>query len=386
MPTHPDELLVDEAIPLLHADPIHQRRAAIEEKQATIARILADLECEGIVLFMPAHVAWFCSGFNARGLLADTERPGIYTNGKQRWLLCSNADSQRLFDEELDRLGFQLKEWHWTGGRAALLGELVVGKKIAADRPFPGLKVANERLRPELRPLAAYDRERYLALGKIVTHAVEATARNVVRGDTEEEVAGQVAHRLYHHGVEAVGVSVTADDRGKKFRRAGFTSARIELACVIQATGARDGLFVTASRSLAFGAAEAFRQDHDWACRVNAVCRSLGLPGKTIGAASETARRVSHGTEYEFEWRESQPGYGAGWFIAEELRRAGVDEPLVANQGIVWQTRIGAAAVVDTMLVAEDGPIAVTPPEDWPFKRIKLSDRAFDVPDVLVRS
>jgi hypothetical protein len=191
---------------------------------------------------------------------------------------------------------------------------------------------------------------------------------------------------LYHHGVEAVAIGVTADDRGRKLRRAGFTSARIDSACVVQATGARDGLFVTTSRTVAFGAADEFRREHDSACRTSAVCRLLGVPGKTIGAASETARRITHGTPYEFEWRESQPGFGAGWFLAEELRRAGVDEPLVANQAVVWQTRIGAAAVVDTVLVAEGGPVAVTPPVEWPFKRIKLQDTAFDVPDVLVRA
>ena len=89
---------------------------------------------------MPAHVAWFTGGMNVRGLIADTERPGVYTNGRQRWLLCcSNVDTQRLFDEELDGLGFQLKEWQWATGRAVLLGELVAGKKFATDRPFPNM-------------------------------------------------------------------------------------------------------------------------------------------------------------------------------------------------------------------------------------------------------
>ena len=33
-----------------------------------------------------------------------------------------------------------------------------------------------------------------------------------------------------------------------------------------------------------------------------------------------------------------------------------------------------------------DGPDPVTPPEGWPFKRIKIRDKTYDVPDVLVRS
>jgi Xaa-Pro dipeptidase len=59
----------------------------------------------------------------------------------------------------------------------------------------------------------------------------------------------------------------------------------------------------------------------------------------------------------------------------------------VANQPVVWQARIGTAAVVDTVLVTADGPRPVTPPDLalWPYKRIKLKERSFDVPDVLVK-
>jgi hypothetical protein len=63
----------------------------------------------------------------------------------------------------------------------------------------------------------------------------------------------------------------------------------------------------------------------------------------------------------------------------------GHDERLVANQAIVWQARIGAAAVVDTVLVSDDGPVPITPPEIWPFKRISVGDHPVDVPDLLVR-
>src|SRR5438876_1449582 len=94
------------------------RRADIDIKQAQLAWLMEQVECEAALLLAPAHVAWFTSGMNVRGLIADSERPGVYTNGRQRWLLCSNVDTQRLFDEELDQLGFQLKEWTWEGGRA----------------------------------------------------------------------------------------------------------------------------------------------------------------------------------------------------------------------------------------------------------------------------
>ena len=134
-PTEPvplgDSTAVVEALPVESLDPLTARRADVDAKQAVVGRVLEELGCEAAVLLMPAHVAWFCGGFNVRGLTADTERPGVYTTGRARWLVCANADTQRLFDEELDRLGFQLKEWQWSVGRAVLLGELVAGKKVA---------------------------------------------------------------------------------------------------------------------------------------------------------------------------------------------------------------------------------------------------------------
>lgn len=379
----PPELL---AVPADAADPVSRRRADIDAKQAVLANVLAAMKCEGALLLMPAHVAWFTGGLNVRGLIPDTERPGIYTTGRARWLICCNTDTERLFDEELDQLGFQLKEWQWPTGRAALLGELVAGKAVAADRPFPSLPLLNDRIRADLRPLRPFDRERYLELGEVVARAVEATARTLSQGDTEAEIAGQVAHRLHRHGAEAVGVSVTADGRGRAIRRAGFTDAAVTGGCLIQATGLRDGLYVTAARTVRFGPVDAgLRTEHDTAIKLAAIYLSQSVPGLSVAAATEAGQRLTDGGPFEFEWRHALPGYGAGWFPAEELRRGGFDERFTDGWPVVWQARVGAAAVVDTVVVGAV-PTPVTPPEDWPFKRVKLKDFMIDVPDILVRT
>ena len=361
------------------------RRADIDAKQAILSRLLAELQCEAVVLLMPAHVAWFTGGMNVRGLIADGERPGIYTNGRQRWLLCSNTDTQRLFDEELDGLGFMLKEWHWASGRATLLGELVVNKKVASDRPYPTMPLINDKLRPILRPLMPSDIGRFRELGLVVAHALEATAREIERGETEEDVAGALAHRIFHRGAEAHAISVTAEGRGGIFRRAGYTRTKVETLCTLQATAGRDGLFATASRTVCFGPpTEAYRAEYDAACRVAAVDRLESHPGGTVASAVDTASALLKNTPFEHEWRLSPAGYGTGWFPADDLRKAGVDEKFVADQAIVWQARVGAAGIVDTVLVGEGVCDAITPPEQWPFKRISLLDAAHHIPDLLV--
>lgn len=368
-------------------DAVLARRADIDAKQAVLTRLFKELECEAVILFMPAHVAWFTGGMTARGLIADGERPGIYTNGRQRWLVCGNADSHRLFDEELDGLGFMLKEWHWAVGRAALLGELVANKRIASDRPFPGLPLINDRLRPELRPLMPTDRANYLALGKVVAHALEATARAMRLGETEAEVAGQMANRCARHGAEPVSLSVVADDRGTLFRRAGFSDAVVQSACHLQLTGVRDGLSVTAGRTVFFGAAApARRTEFDAAVKVSAVYRASSKPGQTVATAVDLGVQLLRDGPFEHEWRLSQPGFGTGWFPADELRKAGVDERFAEGQPLTWQARVGGAAVVDTVLVSDAGAVPITPPDGWPVRRVVLNGTPFDIPDALVRT
>ncbi|MBX3400072.1 MAG: M24 family metallopeptidase [Gemmataceae bacterium] len=365
---------------------VAKRRADIDAKQIKVAQLLEEMECEGVVLLMPAHVAWFTGGMNVRGLIADGERPGIYTNGRQRWLLASNIDAPRLFDEELDGLGFQLKEWQWSIGRAVLLGELVAGKRFATDRPFPNMPLVNDRLRLELRPLTDYEQSLYHGLGRAVVHAVEATARSLERGESEREIAGHLAHRLYRHGVEATAISIAADERARRFRRAGFTETPVETTCYLQATGCRDGLYVTVGRTVCFGPPnDKLRQEFDLAAKMAAIFRAMSVPGETVGSATEAARKLVIDTPHEYEWRFSQPGYGAGRFPVEELRKAGQDEKFALGWPLVWQTKIGQAAIVDTVIVDQYSSMPATPPEVWPFKRVKLREQYIDVPDILMR-
>jgi Xaa-Pro dipeptidase len=391
--THEDSAIVigeeqpnpGEPLSLTIADPIARRRATIEARLGQVTEILAEMQCEAVVFILPQHISWLCGGLNLRGLFADTERPGIYTNGKQRWILCSNLDSQRLFDEELDRLGFQLKEWQWATGRAALLGELTNGKKVACDRPFPNMPLINEKLRSVVRPLSDYDLSVYRKLGRGVAHALEATARNAEPLDTEQELAGHIAHRLMRHGIEPSAVTVSGAQHNAKYPRPGVTKDVPQGVVRLQATGSWDGFYVTCSRSFCVGLPTAQeRQDHDFACKLSAAYRSYLMPEETFATVAEAGKRLTFNTDYEFDSRLTPLGYGTGRVNAEELRRMGQDERFQVNQPLITQARAGSALIVDTVVV-QSPLMGVTPTSDWPFKRIRIGDKAFDVPELLVR-
>ena len=61
------------------------------------------------------------------------------------------------------------------------------------------------------------------------------------------------------------------------------------------------------------------------------------------------------------------------------------EELLQAGWAITWNTTVGAASSCDTFLITEDGPRSLTPPENWPLKRIRIQGAEFVRPDVLAR-
>src|SRR5262245_63619965 len=160
-------------------------RSDVEAKQTLVGGLLGEVSCDGLLVLIEENFSWWTSGGAARGVLDPESLPALYFTGESRWALCANVDSQRLFDEELDGLGFQLKEWPWHWGRAQLLADLCQGRTVASDHPFNGGKPVGDRLALMRRKLTSYDQACYRALGNIVSHALEACCRTLQPGETE---------------------------------------------------------------------------------------------------------------------------------------------------------------------------------------------------------
>ncbi|MGH7226954.1 MAG: hypothetical protein ACRELF_27380, partial [Gemmataceae bacterium] len=210
------------------ADTMSDRRADIDAKMVKVAELLQEVGCEGLLLLDAGNFAWLTSGAMSRGLGDPAAEPAAYCNGEHRWIIASNADSQRLFDEEVDGLGFQLKEWPWHWGRDQFLADLCQNRKVACDRPVNGVVNVAEPMRRLRRRLTAYEQACQLALGQTVAHALEATCRTLSQNETEREIAGHLSHRLIHRGILPLNIGVAVDGRSHLYRRFGFTSTVLE--------------------------------------------------------------------------------------------------------------------------------------------------------------
>jgi Xaa-Pro aminopeptidase len=363
-----------------------ERRADIDAKQAQIAALLAEVECEAVFLMEPENFAWFTSGGTLRGLLDREQMPGLFVAPEIRALLASNVDSQRIFDEELDGLGFQLKEWNWHWGREQLMSYLARGRRLATDVPRPDCKSVGEQLGKLRRRISDYEMTSYRQLGHILCHGLEAACRTLVQKQTEQEIAGHLSHRILKHGAELTAVEVAADDRLRHYRRGSYTPMPVNRQCVITATASMAGLHATATRSVCFGTPDPeFRKEHDAACKITSSYISSSWPEAIPSAILQAGKRVYQINQFEHEWRLSPAGHITGRAPVEQLLTMNDSETLQPGWALVWRAGVGAACSCDTFVVTPKGPVVITTPGNWPRKRIRVSGANFDRPDILQR-
>lgn len=370
----------------LNLDSASDRRADIDAKQGRVAALLQEVGCEGLLVLEPENFFWLTSGATPRGNLDPAGSPALYFTAEQRWLIASNVDSQRLFDEELDGLGFQLKEWPWHWGREQLLADLARPRKLAADGPLGAAPIVADALRHLRLTLTPYEQACYYALGQIVSHAVEASCRTMVLDESEREVAAQVSHRLLHRGALPLSVSVAADGRSRLYRQCGFTAAPVTKSCNVTVTARKYGLSATASRTVCFVEVDpVLRREHDTACKVSAAYLAATWPDAMPREILTAGRRVYQITGSEHEWLLAPQGHITGRGPVELALLPTTDELFQSDWAVVWRASVGAALSCDTFLVNEAGPMIVTPTEAWPLKRIRIQGNDLVRPDILVR-
>jgi Xaa-Pro aminopeptidase len=365
---------------------VSDRRADVDAKTGRLGALLQAVGSEGLLLFEPENVAWLTSGAVARALPDPASAPAVYCNGEQRWLIARNADSQRWFDEEIDGLGFQLKEWPWHWDREQLVADLVQGRRVASDRPFGDCRVAADEMRRLRRTLTPYEQACLLALGEMLAHALEAACRTLAVNETEREVAGHISHRLMHRGAVPVHIGVAADGRSRLYRHFGFTPTPIRHYAVLTAAARKYGLYAAASRAVCFDAVDgSLQREHNAVCRVSASFLASTWPDAVPREILTAARRIYLISDFEHEWMQAPQGWLTGRAPVELMLTPQTEELFQPGWAVTWSPNAGAASGADTFLITEEGPKAMTPSEGWPLKKIRIQGAEFVRPDVLQR-
>ena len=371
-----------------HLDPsLAARRGQVERNQLRIVAWLDANNYHGVVLTRADSLAWFTAGGDlGQDLGGDEGSVALFVNRGSRAVLTDNVQSARVFEEELAGLGFQLKERPWHADETRIIAELAHNRRVATDAHHPGLIPESTTLRTLRTPLTPFERDRLRALGRTLTLAVEATCGNFLPGESEADIAGHLAHRLFREGVVPVDLRVAGDDRLARYRQPVFKSAPIERRATITATGRRHGLCASVTRTVAFGPIPAQVQaDHTAASMVDATCIYFSRPGEPVAEVLRRARRIYEKAGRPHEWNLDYQGSFIGYAPNEGWLTPDGATILTSGQAIRWNPSVGAARSEDTIVIDGRGFEVVTEAQTWPKIAVSVKGFAIDRPAILQR-
>lgn len=363
-----------------------ERASEVERRHRVLAAYLDLQGDDALVIQRPSNFAWLTGG-------GDNLRPGssepttsLFITREARVALCNSVDSLQVFDRELSGLGFQLKERPWDEPRQVLIQDLCRGRRVATDVCSPGMRNADGELADFRRALS--DREIVVLrrLARMLTHAVEATARNLSVGDTEAEVAGQLAHRLMRHELTPVRVQVLADGQGRRYRNWSYGGDRIERFCTISAVARMNGLHCGVARTVCLGQPpDALLEAHQTAALVAATAFFFSQAGWESQQTWQRIERIYEKFDASEEWRSAEQGDVTGYEAVELPFTPRTTMRLSTGTPIFWRPSVRIAAVGETILIHADRTEVLTKPEDWPQLSVNVKGMSVQVPDILIR-
>lgn len=363
-----------------------ERALEIASKQRRIAALLEARGVEALVIQHPANFAWLTAGGDVTLGFEGRSSAAVFVTPDARVVLCNNIDSGRIFDKELHGLGFQLKERPWHEPLQVLIDDVCRGRRVASDTGAAGTKDVAAELRQLRCSLEDSECQRLRELGKRVTHAVEATARHFERGETEAEIAGQLAHRLIKHEVRPECLQVWADGRGHRYRNWQYGDARVDRYCTISAFGRRQGLCAAVTRCVSFGEpSPEVRGALTRALFVQATGIFFTTAHWEFAETWKRVERIYHKFGCPDEWRMAQQGAVIGYSPCEMPFAPGGSFELLPNMAAHWCPTVGPVKVGDSVLINGRRPEIITPAVNWPTVTVAVRRVPVVRPDMLRR-
>jgi Xaa-Pro dipeptidase len=381
-PTRPSVLEPVSSAELQVVDPSRIRE--VERRHELLAEYLALRNLNGLLLMRPENFAWLTLGGDNTRRGTSRTSAALFITPEARLVLCNNVDSGQLFDRELTGLGFQLKERPWTEDIQVLCQDLCRGRAFTDD-VSPGQSTNND-LADFRVSLAEEDRQRLRSLAADLTYCVEATARTCSRGETEAEIAGQLAHRLLKREIVPVSLQVMADGQGRRYRHWAFGHDSVERFVVLSATGRQHGLHAAVTRTVCFNSPPRELLDwHQHASLVQATGMSFSHAGWSFDEIWSRVLRIYEKFGHPEEWRAAEQAELIGYSTSEHLIVPRSQRQLAAGTAVHWHPSVRSAAVGDTILVGEQRFELLTASDNWPMLGVVVKNQPLPRPAILCR-
>ena len=340
------------------------RTAEQREKRARIKAFLQSRGLEAVVLRKGANVAWIIGGRAHIPTTLELSCMDVIVYSDRIVVVTNKIEAPRLQAEELSG-DEELIVVNWFESRDAQLPKGPTIGTDGADSDRVNILADIENLR---RSLNIHEVDRLKSIGHDASEALTSALSIIEPGDSEVDVASEIAEQLWQRDLEPVVLLVAGENRISKFRHPLPTTETIGKTAMGVICARRKGLIASVTRIVYFG--EIPRAMNDTYLQLLEVERAFldhTRPGVTLGEAfkkGEVAYAL-HGFEKD-EWTNHHQGGPTGYLPRDFPAHEKSTQLIGPNNAIAWNPSGQGLKVEDTLITSDSSFEFITLSQGWP--------------------
>lgn len=364
----------------------------IEEKLDHVIKFLTENKLDGVLLTQVRNVYWITAGLANNQIVLNKDAGAasllILKNGK-KYLVCNGAEAQRMMDESLEELGYELIKFNWyeTNSVIDVRGDLIKQfGKIGSDINYPGTINISDKFKPLRFSLNDYEVVRYAYVARMSTEAVAEVCMKIKPGMNEFEIETLTANTLRDRQIIPTVLLTAVDKRIYNYRHALPGGAVLENYAMINICAEKWGMPIAVTRFVHFGPLSAdLKTKLEKTAIVNAHYQEFTRPGVAASEIFDKMKEWYASVGYENEWMIHHQGGAIGYDDREWVIYPGTKEIVQNNQAFAWNPTITGAKVEETIIVNESGFEVLTKSNNWPMIIVNLNGKKYPQPSILIR-
>lgn len=361
----------------------------LRTKLSRARAVLKEQNASAMLVGLQPNFSWLSCGGEAHiPLNTDRSFGELIVTPRDFYVLANRIEMGSLQDEVVRGLGAKplLWEWHDSASGQKLVTDIADPKKILSDTGNWGTNARPDLIHPLHYALLPEEVKRYRALGKATEAAINETCRAIKPGQTEFEIAGQLAQAAWKRNITPVVVLIATDERIHKYRHPRPTKKKLKRHAMLVLCARQHGLIVAMTRIVHFGKVpKEVQRRHVAVCAVDVALQQntrVGTPVREVFKAG-VAEYTNQG--FTGEWTLHHQGGPCGYQGRDYLGTFEAPGVVLENQPYAWNPSITGSKSEDTILATAKGPVNITESKDWPAVAVKWKGKTVKRPDILVR-
>ncbi len=335
------------------------------------------------------NFSWItCGGRNRVVITSENGVCMLIIGSDGKYVVANTMDGQRLVDEEMQGMNYELVNVKWyEGSPAARTIQMLKGKKVLSDVPIGNFDCKPAIFYDIQYPLTENELKRYRWLGAKAEEIIAGAAENICPGMSEHEVEAMLMCEFANNDMTPEVILVGSDERISKYRHPAPSNKTIRNVVMLAPAVRKWGLTLPITRMIYFGnkIPKELAHKYDAVCKIEAEVFALCKPGNRFADIFKMQKQRYADTGYPGEWEKHAQGGITGYVINDPGKCMDETQIIKEKQTFNWYITITGVKVEETYLTSSSGKEILTSKGLWPVKEYQAKSEKFALPQIMIR-